>query len=117
MRRIQSHKLQCLHCQSSRHKLPCLNCQPHDFIRMVHSLIERCIIFRMGRDDCIRTLAKHANIDPTVTFTVWEALLKENKFFFQAYSRSILPVNLFYTQPQEASDINRIRRTGTSWRR
>lgn len=35
----------------------------------VQNLIERCIIFRMGRDDCMRTLAKHANIDPVVTFT------------------------------------------------
>ncbi|GJT86168.1 putative angiotensin-converting enzyme 2 [Tanacetum coccineum] len=117
MRRVQSHMLPCSHCQSHDHKLPCLHCQPHGFIRMVQNLIERCIIFRMGRDDCMRTLAKHANIDPVVTFTVWEELLKENKFFFQAYSRSVLPSNLFNGKPRETSNGNHIKRTWISLRR
>ncbi|KAL7604109.1 hypothetical protein Lser_V15G20699 [Lactuca serriola] len=106
MRRIQSHKL------------PCLHCQPQGFIKMVHHLIERCILFRMGRDDCMKTLAKHANIHPTVTFTVWEELLKENKTFFQAYSRSILPSNIVLNgQPQETNNIDCYGRTQTLWRR
>ncbi|KAJ0753292.1 hypothetical protein HanPI659440_Chr09g0334021 [Helianthus annuus] len=74
MRRLQIHKPSCLHFHPHGHKLPCLDCNPHDFIRMVHHLIERCIVFRMGRDECMRTLAKHANISPVVTFTgiVWK---------------------------------------------
>nr|XP_043618363.1 uncharacterized protein LOC122590095 [Erigeron canadensis] len=115
MRRIQSHNLSCLHCQGHNHKLPCLHCQPQSFIRMVHHLIERCIIFRMGRDDCMRTLAKHG-IHPMVSFTVWEGLFKENKFFFQAYSRSILPSHVFKGQ-QETRNMNLDGRTMTSFRR
>ncbi|KAI3500897.1 hypothetical protein L1887_36726 [Cichorium endivia] len=104
MRRIQSRKL------------PCLHCQPHGFIKMVHHLIERCILFRMGRDDCMRTLAKHANIDPIVTLTVWDGLLKENKMFFQAYSRSILPSNVLNGRPHQTDNVDRYGRTRTLWR-
>ncbi|OAY29488.1 hypothetical protein MANES_15G148900v8 [Manihot esculenta] len=67
------------------HGFPCLHCQPQDYIRMVQHLIERCLLFHMSRDDCIKALAKHANIHPVVTLTVWKELLKENKGFFRAY--------------------------------
>ncbi|KAJ9562496.1 hypothetical protein OSB04_007656 [Centaurea solstitialis] len=113
------------------HKLPCLDCQPRDFIRMarakivfltnvlcfalqVHHLIERCMLFRMSRDDCVRTLAKHVDINPVVTITVWEELLKENKMFFQAYSHSISPSN---GRPQEITNVNHYGRAWTSHKR
>ncbi|KAF3784458.1 hypothetical protein EJ110_NYTH30101 [Nymphaea thermarum] len=48
---------------------PCLCCQPHSYIRMVQHLIERCLILRMGRDDCVQALARHAGIEPLVTLT------------------------------------------------
>ncbi|KAF3784960.1 hypothetical protein EJ110_NYTH24943 [Nymphaea thermarum] len=35
----------------------------------VQHLIERCLILRMGRDDCVEALAQHANIEPLVTLT------------------------------------------------
>ncbi|CAI0456199.1 unnamed protein product [Linum tenue] len=69
--------------------VPCLHCQPQECIRMVQHLIERCLILRMSRDECATALSKHACIHPTVTLTVWEGLLKENRDFFRTYSRII----------------------------
>ncbi|KAJ9176368.1 hypothetical protein P3X46_011687 [Hevea brasiliensis] len=71
-----------------QHLLPCLHCHPHSYIRMVHHLIERCLLLHMSRDQCIKALAEHANIRPLVTLTVWRELQKENKDFFHAYFRS-----------------------------
>ncbi|KAG6426440.1 hypothetical protein SASPL_110663 [Salvia splendens] len=73
------------------HSFPCLNCQPHTYIRMlqVQNMIERCLLFRMDRDECVKALAEHARIRPLVTLTVWKELLKENKDFFQAYFQSL----------------------------
>ncbi|XP_044502217.1 uncharacterized protein LOC123223185 [Mangifera indica] len=70
---------------------PCLHCHPQDYIRMVQHLIERCLLFHMSRDDCIKALAKYAGINPIVTLTVWKELLKENKVFFQAYFHATAP--------------------------
>ncbi|KAK3032104.1 hypothetical protein RJ639_036318 [Escallonia herrerae] len=82
-------------------QLPCLHCQPNSHIRMVQNLIERCLLFHMTRDDCIQALAKHAGIQPVVTLTVWEELLKENKGFFQAYFHAISPRPHFHvTRPR-----------------
>ncbi|XP_010533945.1 PREDICTED: uncharacterized protein LOC104809602 isoform X2 [Tarenaya hassleriana] len=69
----------------TQHNLPCLHCQPHSYIRMVHQLIERCIMLQMTRDQCVEALAEHASIRPLVTLTVWRELQKENKEFFQTY--------------------------------
>ncbi|KAI3726004.1 hypothetical protein L1987_65801 [Smallanthus sonchifolius] len=107
--RIQIHRLSCLHFHPHGHKLPCLHCNPHAFIRMVHHLIERCIVFRMGRDECVMTLAKRANINPVVTSTVWEELFKENRVFFEAYSRRRIIPSKITRQPQETSN-------GRTWR-
>ncbi|WRX20114.1 Conserved hypothetical protein CHP01589 [Theobroma cacao] len=52
-----------------KHQLPCLHCQPHDYIRMVQHMIERCLLFQMSRDDCVKALAKHAKIEPIITLT------------------------------------------------
>ncbi|KAG6429573.1 hypothetical protein SASPL_107625 [Salvia splendens] len=71
------------------HSFPCLDCQPHTYIRMVQNMIERCLLFRMDRDECVKALAEHARIRPLVTLTVWKELLKENKDFFQAYFQSL----------------------------
>ncbi|KAF7135974.1 hypothetical protein RHSIM_Rhsim08G0052500 [Rhododendron simsii] len=60
---------------------------------LVHHMIERCLLFHMTRDDCIRALAKNADIQPLVTITVWEELVKENKGFFQAYHQALSPRN------------------------
>ncbi|KAF7144207.1 hypothetical protein RHSIM_Rhsim05G0187000 [Rhododendron simsii] len=57
------------------------------YIRMVHHLIEECILFNMSREECMDALSKHANISPVITSTVWKELEKENKEFFQAYAR------------------------------
>ncbi|KAL1816121.1 hypothetical protein ACET3Z_018695 [Daucus carota] len=40
----------------------------------------------MSKEECMDALAKHANILPVVTSTVWKELEKENKQFFEAYS-------------------------------
>lgn len=57
------------------------------YIRLVHHLIEECILFDMGREECMEALSKHANIMPAITSTVWKELEKENKEFFEAYER------------------------------
>ncbi|KAL3717205.1 hypothetical protein ACJRO7_008740 [Eucalyptus globulus] len=58
------------------------------YIRMVHHLIEECILFKMSKEECMEALSKHANIEPVITSTVWKELEKENKEFFEAYARS-----------------------------
>lgn len=58
------------------------------YIRMVHHLIENCIIFNMSREECMEALSKHANIKPVITSTVWKELEKENKEFFEAYEKN-----------------------------
>lgn len=58
------------------------------YIHMVQHLIEKCLIFRMSKDECMDALSKHANIKPVITSTVWNELVKENREFFQSYSES-----------------------------
>ncbi|KAI6675016.1 hypothetical protein NL676_002922 [Syzygium grande] len=58
---------------------------PASYIRMVHHLIEECILFNMSKEECMEALSKHANIEPVITSTVWNELEKENKEFFEAY--------------------------------
>ncbi|XP_027104548.1 uncharacterized protein [Coffea arabica] len=58
------------------------------YIHMVQHLIEECLIFNMSKEECMEALSKHANITPVITATVWNELEKENKEFFEAYSRS-----------------------------
>ncbi|XP_031500799.1 uncharacterized protein LOC116264616 isoform X2 [Nymphaea colorata] len=86
---------------------PCLCCQPRSYIRMVQHLIERCLILRMARDDCVQALARHAGIEPLVTLTgdpslpfpampvtsdlLWNELMKANKEFFQTYNSESSP--------------------------
>ncbi|WOL15798.1 hypothetical protein Cni_G24579 [Canna indica] len=55
------------------------------YIRLVQHLIEKCLTFHMERDDCVRVLAKHANIQPVITNAVWDGLLRENPGFFGSY--------------------------------
>ncbi|XP_021739623.1 uncharacterized protein LOC110706020 [Chenopodium quinoa] len=56
------------------------------YIHMVQHLIEKCMIFKMTKEECMEALSKHANIKPVITSTVWKELEKENKEFFEAYS-------------------------------
>ncbi|KAJ4849730.1 hypothetical protein Tsubulata_012858 [Turnera subulata] len=42
----------------------------------------------MSKEECVEALSKHANIQPVITSTVWKELEKENKEFFQAYTKS-----------------------------
>ncbi|CAI9302809.1 unnamed protein product [Lactuca saligna] len=58
------------------------------YIHMVQHLIEKCLIFRMSKEECMEALSKHANIKPIITSTVWKELEKENKEFFESYSQS-----------------------------
>ncbi|PON91478.1 hypothetical protein TorRG33x02_127610 [Trema orientale] len=55
------------------------------YIHLVHHLIEKCLIFRMSKEECMEALSKNANINPIITSTVWNELEKENKEFFKAY--------------------------------
>ncbi|KAG6602346.1 hypothetical protein SDJN03_07579, partial [Cucurbita argyrosperma subsp. sororia] len=58
------------------------------YIHMVQHLIEKCLIFRMTKEECMDALFKHANISPVITSTVWTELEKENKEFFETYAES-----------------------------
>ncbi|KAL9418911.1 hypothetical protein AB3S75_036797 [Citrus x aurantiifolia] len=58
------------------------------YIHMVQHLIEKCLIFRMTKEECMEALSRHANIKPVITSTVWNELEKENKEFFEAYALS-----------------------------
>lgn len=57
------------------------------YIHLVHHLIEECLVFNMSKEECLEALSKHANIKPVITSTVWKELEKENKEFFEAYTR------------------------------
>ncbi|XP_020252069.1 uncharacterized protein LOC109829350 [Asparagus officinalis] len=57
------------------------------YIRMVQHLIEKCLLFHMNKEECMEALNKHANIKPVITSTVWKELEKENREFFEAYTR------------------------------
>ncbi|RWR95491.1 hypothetical protein CKAN_02484000 [Cinnamomum micranthum f. kanehirae] len=57
------------------------------YIHMVQHLIEKCLLFHMSMEECMEALSKHADIKPVITSTVWKELEKENKEFFEAYSR------------------------------
>ncbi|XP_051144816.1 uncharacterized protein LOC127260868 isoform X2 [Andrographis paniculata] len=77
-------------CDGRRHEIishpyPCLHCDPRTYIRMVQNLIERCLLLRMDREQCVEALAEHARIQPLVTLAVWNELLKENEDFFESY--------------------------------
>ncbi|URE38603.1 plant-specific domain TIGR01589 family protein [Musa troglodytarum] len=61
---------------------------PASYIRMVQHLIEKCLLFHMSKEECVEALSKHANIKPVITATVWAELEKENKEFFEAYSKN-----------------------------
>ncbi|KMT17502.1 hypothetical protein BVRB_2g037050 [Beta vulgaris subsp. vulgaris] len=58
------------------------------YIHMVQHLIEKCLIFHMTKEECMEALSKHADIKPVITSTVWNELEKENKDFFDNYSKS-----------------------------
>ncbi|KAL8232013.1 hypothetical protein R6Q57_001791 [Mikania cordata] len=58
------------------------------YIHMVQHMIEKCLIFHMSKEECMEALSKHANIKPVITSTVWNELEKENKEFFESYSKS-----------------------------
>ncbi|KAL6187591.1 hypothetical protein ACLB2K_038989 [Fragaria x ananassa] len=76
---------------------PCLHC--HSYIRMVQHLIEKCLLFHMSRDQCIKALARHANSTPLITLTgTKRELQKENRHFFQAYFKSISPTRKPYSK-------------------
>ncbi|XP_075498956.1 uncharacterized protein LOC142537297 [Primulina tabacum] len=57
------------------------------YIHTVQHLIEKCITFNMSKEECMEALSKHANIQPVITSTVWKELEKENKEFFEAYTK------------------------------
>ncbi|KAH0461351.1 hypothetical protein IEQ34_008926 [Dendrobium chrysotoxum] len=68
----------------------------------VQHLIEKCLLHRMNKEECIDALNKHANIKPVITSTVWGELEKENSEFFADYERKR------ENQPTEAKATERV---------
>ncbi|GJM92625.1 hypothetical protein PR202_ga09111 [Eleusine coracana subsp. coracana] len=60
---------------------------PASYIRLVQHLIEKCICYKMNKEECMETLEKHAKIMPVITSTVWKELEKENREFFETYKK------------------------------
>ncbi|XP_068462856.1 uncharacterized protein [Phaseolus vulgaris] len=75
--------------------------------KFVQNLIERCMLFHMSQEQCIRALAEHAGIKPLVTVTVWKELQKENKEFFRAYLQVVTPRPFIGRYFQRASKLAR----------
>jgi uncharacterized protein (TIGR01589 family) len=57
------------------------------YLLMVQSLIERCLLLNMSREECACTLQKQACVDAVITCTVWQELERENPDFFRSYTR------------------------------
>ncbi|CAN6831580.1 unnamed protein product [Brassica oleracea] len=53
----------------------------------VQYMIEKCLIFNMSKEECMKALSENANINPVITSTVWKELVKTNKEFFETYER------------------------------
>lgn len=60
---------------------------PASYIRLVQHLIEKCICYKLNKEECMETLEKHAKIMPVITSTVWKELEKENREFFETYKK------------------------------
>lgn len=45
-------------------------------------------MFNMSKEECVEAISKHASINPIITSTVWKELEKENKEFFEGYTRA-----------------------------
>ncbi|XP_004509574.1 uncharacterized protein [Cicer arietinum] len=96
-----------MHYHTHQYPLPCLYCHPHSYIMMVQNLIERCLIFHMSQDQCIKALAEHAGIKPLVTITVWRELQKENEEFFRSYLQLIFPRQFMSSNFQRGPGLSR----------
>lgn len=57
------------------------------YVLMVQHLIERCLLLRLSREDCVRAISKHAKVKPAITLTVWKELEAENPDFFATYAK------------------------------
>ncbi|GMH11730.1 hypothetical protein Nepgr_013571 [Nepenthes gracilis] len=68
---------------------------PVAYLQVQH-LIEKCLIFHLTKEECMEALARHANIKPVITSTVWNELEKENREFFEAYSQTPSKDNRMY---------------------
>ncbi|OIT36785.1 hypothetical protein A4A49_29299 [Nicotiana attenuata] len=67
------------------------------YIHMVHHLIEECLLFNMSREECMKALSKHANIQPVITstgkfdptFTSLTSFFLSFAYFYLCYSNSL----------------------------
>ncbi|PWZ09742.1 hypothetical protein Zm00014a_015595 [Zea mays] len=57
------------------------------YVRLVQHLIEKCICYKLNKEECMETLEKHAKVMPVITSTVWKELEKENREFFETYKK------------------------------
>lgn len=78
----------CVQPQSS--VLPSDNASFQDYVAMVQCLIERCLLLKLSRGECVATLAQRARIQPAITLAVWTGLEKANPRFFEAYARDLV---------------------------
>ncbi|KAF2599955.1 hypothetical protein F2Q70_00024775 [Brassica cretica] len=42
---------------------------PAAYIHMVQYMIEKCLIFNMSKEECMKALSENANINPVITST------------------------------------------------
>ncbi|EOA25820.1 hypothetical protein CARUB_v10019189mg [Capsella rubella] len=64
---------------------------PAAYIHMVQHMIEICLGLNMSKEECMEALSKSTgNINPIITSTVWNELVKENKDFFEKYEEKLM---------------------------
>ncbi|KAL4371286.1 hypothetical protein AHAS_Ahas06G0150600 [Arachis hypogaea] len=80
----------------------------------VQNLIERCLLFHMSQDQCIKALAEHAGIKPLVTLTVWKELQKENKKFFRDYFQVTTPTRKPFFNIVKGDQVQQEGKTGNN---
>ncbi|KAJ0103567.1 hypothetical protein Patl1_06252 [Pistacia atlantica] len=60
------------------------------YIHMVQHLIEKCLIFRMTKEECMEALSKHADIKPVITSTAYaQSHSKEDRMSEEETSQMI----------------------------
>ena len=58
-------------------------------VRRVQTLLERCLRLYMSKEEIVRDLDVHANVDAAFTHLVWDRVERSNPAFFEAYGVAV----------------------------
>ncbi|XP_008657081.1 uncharacterized protein [Zea mays] len=74
------------------------------YVRLVQHLIEKCICYKLNKEECMETLEKHAKVMPVITSTVWKELEKENREFFETYKKYLGQESALQKNPSDGQE-------------